>query len=89
MLTFSKTMVVAFVAASASLASAGMSSAQEATFNMGNVTVAYADGYIDRNQQFHDWDHRADAEQYRAKNPDHYRSWRHDDPRHHDVNDNR
>src|ERR1035437_10206161 len=53
-----------------SLAGLQLTNAQEVTFDMGNVSVAFADGYIDRNNQFHHWEHRTDAEQYRAKHTD-------------------
>ena len=60
----------------------GVAQAQDATFDVGSVSVGYADGYMDQNHQFHVWEHRADAEQFRAKRADAYRAWRHDDPRH-------
>lgn len=60
----------------------GVAQAQDATFDIGNVSVGYADGYMDHNHQFHAWEHRADAEEFRAKRADEYRAWRHDDPRH-------
>lgn len=69
-----------------SLGNQGMASAQDAAFDVGNVSVGYADGYVDRSHRFHVWEHRADAEQFRAKDGDQYRAWRHDDPRHHDDN---
>ena len=72
--------VVGFV-----LAANGPAGAQaEVGFEMGNVSVGYADGYMDRNHRFHAWEHRADAEQYRAKHADEYRAWKHDDTRHHE-----
>ena len=49
-----------------------------------DVSIAYADGYIGTDHQFHAWEHRADAEQFRAHHADMYRAWRHDDPRHHE-----
>lgn len=68
----------AVVAASLSLASAAI--AVEAS----QITVAYADGYTGTDGQFHAWESRADAQEYRAKHADNYRAWRHDDPRHKD-----
>ena len=53
-------------------------------FQDSDVTVAYADGYMGTDNQFHPWEHRADAEEYRSKHADNYRAWRHDDPRHKD-----
>ena len=46
------------------------------------VTIAYADGYTGTDGQFHAWEHRSDAEGFRAQHADKYRPWRHDDPRH-------
>ncbi|HKD48212.1 MAG TPA: hypothetical protein VKB67_11050 [Rhizomicrobium sp.] len=46
------------------------------------VKVAYADGYMATDGQFHAWEHRADAEQFRAKHLDRYHPWRHDAPGH-------
>lgn len=46
------------------------------------VTVAYSDGYTGTDGQFHGWEHRSDAESFRASHADKYRPWRHDDPRH-------
>ena len=66
------------IAAGLSLASAAV--AVEAS----QVTVAYADGYTGTDGQFHAWDSRADAQEFRAKHADQYRAWRHDDPRHKD-----
>ena len=51
-------------------------------FDIGQVSIAYADGYRGVDHQFHPWEHRADAEAFRAKHLDHYRPWSHDDPRH-------
>lgn len=64
------------IAAGLSLASAAV--AVEAS----QVTVAYADGYTGTDGQFHAWESRADAMEFRAKNADKYRAWRHDDVRH-------
>jgi hypothetical protein len=64
----------------AGLSLAGAAVALEAS----QVTVAYADGYTGTDGQFHAWDSRADAQDFRAKHADQYRSWRHDDPRHKD-----
>ena len=47
-----------------------------------DVQMAYADGYMGTDNQFHAWEHRADAQAFRAKHPDQYKAWRHDDPRH-------
>ena len=70
--------VAGIVAAGLSLAGAAV--ALEAS----QITVAYADGYTGTDGQFHAWDSRADAQEFRAKHADQYRAWRHDDPRHKD-----
>jgi hypothetical protein len=53
-------------------------------FEIGDVVVGYSDGYTGHDNQFHAWEHRADAEAYRSKHGDEYRAWKHDDSRHHD-----
>ena len=75
-----KITIAAMTVAAASLATAGIANA----FQDSDVSVAYADGYTGTDNQFHAWEHRADAEEYRAKHADKYKSWRHDDPRHKD-----
>ena len=51
-------------------------------FDINSVSIAYADGYMGTDHQFHVWEHRADAEAFRAKHLDRYRAWRHDDAKH-------
>jgi len=63
-----------------SLSLAGAAVALEAS----QVTVAFADGYTGTDGQFHAWESRTDAQEFRAKHTDQYRAWRHDDPRHKD-----
>lgn len=75
-----KIATVALALATASLAGAGAAYA----FQDSDVSVAYADGYMGTDNQFHAWEHRADAEEYRSKHADNYKAWRHDDPRHKD-----
>ena len=78
-------MRISLKAASAAIVIAGMSLAGAAVaFEASQVSVAYADGYVGTDSQFHEWEHRADAEDFRAKHADQYRAWRHDDPRHKD-----
>ena len=48
------------------------------------VSIAYADGYMGTDHQFHNWEHRADAQEFRAHHADMYRAWRHDDRHHHE-----
>jgi hypothetical protein len=76
---------IAALAMAGSLAVLGTAYADDA-FSVDQVDVAYADGYMGTDHQFHAWEHRADAEEFRAKHIDRYHAWRHDDPRHaHDV----
>lgn len=70
------TIAVAFVGLA--LAGAGTASALEASA----VSAAYADGYMGTDNQFHAWESRADAQEFRAKHAAQYHAWRHDDPRH-------
>ena len=65
-----------------SLAAASVVALPAFAFQDSDVTMAYADGYIGTDHQFHAWEHRADAEQFRAHHADQYHAWRHDDPRH-------
>jgi len=70
-------------AVSAAIVLAGVSLAGAAfAVEASAVSVAYADGYVGTDNQFHTWDSRAEAMDFRAKHADQYRSWRHDDPRH-------
>ena len=75
-----KITIAAMTVAAASLAGAGIANA----FQESDVSVAFADGYMGTDNQFHVWEHRSDAEEYRAKHGDNYKAWRHDDPRHKD-----
>jgi hypothetical protein len=78
-------MHISLKAVSAAIVVAGMSLASAAVaLEASQVSVAYADGYVGTDNQFHEWEHRADAMDFRAKHADQYRAWRHDDPRHKD-----
>jgi hypothetical protein len=78
-------MHISLKAVSAAIVVAGMSLAGAAVaLEASQVSVAYADGYVGTDNQFHEWEHRADAMDFRAKHADQYRAWRHDDPRHKD-----
>ncbi len=73
------------IAAAAAVVIAGLSLAGAAVaLEASQVTIAFADGYTGTDGQFHAWDSRADAMEFRAKHTDKYRAWRHDDPRHKD-----
>jgi hypothetical protein len=74
----SKIATIAIVLTGLALAGAGAASALEAA----NVAAAYADGYMGTDSQFHAWESRADAQEFRAAHADKYHAWRHDDPRH-------
>lgn len=74
---------IAALAVTGSLLAAGAAfAADEDGFDINQVTTAYSDGYIGTDHQFHAWEHRSDAEEFRAKHIDRYRPWRHDDPHH-------
>ena len=63
----------------ASFAGAGIA---RADVDPSQISVAYADGYTGTDGQFHAWENRSDAQDFRAKHADQYRAWRHNDPRH-------
>jgi hypothetical protein len=73
---------IAAFAIAGSFAVLGTAYADDA-FDIAQVDVAYSDGYMGVDHQFHPWEHRADAEAFRAKHIDRYHAWRHDDPHHH------
>jgi len=54
----------------------------QADVDPSRVATGYADGYVGTDGQFHAWEHRSDAENFRAQHADKYKAWRHDDPRH-------
>jgi hypothetical protein len=68
----------------ASLAAAMALSLPAFAYQESEVSIAYADGYMGTDHQFHNWEHRADAQEFRVHHADMYRAWRHDDPRHHE-----
>jgi hypothetical protein len=74
---------LAALALAGSLAVLGTAyAADDDGFDITQVSIAYSDGYIGVDHQFHAWEHRADAEEFRGKYLDRYRPWRHDDPHH-------
>jgi len=75
---------IAALALTGGLAMLGTAYADDA-FDANQVTIAYSDGYMGTDHQFHAWEHRADAEESRAKHVDHYHPWRHDDTHHKDA----
>ena len=49
------------------------------SFRIGDVAVAYDDGYYDRSRRWHAWRHQREREWYRASYVNHfYRGYRHD-----------
>ena len=78
---------IASFALAGSLAVLGTAyAADEDGFDANQVSIAYSDGYMGADHQFHAWEHRADAEEFRAKHLDKYHPWRHDDSHHaHDA----
>ena len=68
----------------ASVAIAATLSLAAFAYQESDVAMAYADGYMGTDHQFHAWEHRADAQDFRAHHADLYHPWRHDDPRHHE-----
>jgi hypothetical protein len=75
---------IAALALTGGLAMLGTAYADDA-FDVNQVTIAYSDGYMGADHQFHAWEHRADAEEFRAKHLDKYHPWRHDDTHHKDA----
>ena len=74
-------MMIAAFAIAGSIGFLGAANADD-NFDINQVSIAYADGYMGTDHQFHVWEHRADAEAFRAKHLDRYRAWRHDDAKH-------
>jgi hypothetical protein len=67
----------------ASIAAVGTAYAADRDgFDVNQVVVAYADGYTGTDNQFHAWQHKADAQETRAEHLDRYRPWMHDDKHH-------
>jgi len=60
------------------------SAAPHVTFDFGNVTLGYSDGYYDRDHRWHRWAHRADMQRWQHDHGDMYHGWRHNDRRHRD-----
>ena len=72
---------IAAFALAGGLAMLGTAYADDA-FDINQVDVAYSDGYMGTDHQFHVWEHRSDAQEFRAKHLDRYHPWRHDDTHH-------
>lgn len=80
-----KTLLVAAALGTVSLAQTAVpASAQPSgfSFRMGDVGIAYNDGYYDRSNRFHTWRHAREREWYRSNYQRHYfRPMRHDQDR--------
>ena len=48
------------------------------SFRLGDIGIAYDDGYYDRSNRFHAWRHQRERDWYRSNYKQHYRSYRHD-----------
>ena len=57
------------------------------SFRIGDVAMAYDDGYYDRGHRWHAWRHAREREWYRVNYRNGYHGWRHD--RDHDGIPNR
>ena len=57
---------------------AGHRSARGFSFHIGEVGMAYDDGYYDRSHRWHDWRHAREREWYRVNYRNQYRGYRHD-----------
>jgi hypothetical protein len=54
------------------------------SFRIGDVSLAYRDGYWDTHHQWHAWRNDGDWRGFRAAHPEHYRDYAHDRGEHHD-----
>jgi hypothetical protein len=48
------------------------------SFRIGDIGVAYDDGYYDRSHRWHGWRHQRERDWYRANYSHAYRGYRHD-----------
>jgi hypothetical protein len=69
--------VATAIVAPAALADVGV------TFHIGDVALAYNDGYWDTHHQWHTWRNDGDLRGFRAAHPEHYRDYAHDRDEHH------
>jgi hypothetical protein len=75
-----KILIAAGVLSAASLAVSAPASAQSTSFGfrVGDVGIAYNDGYYDRDRRWHHWRSAREHDWYRAHYVRNYRGWRHD-----------
>ena len=89
MKTSMKMLLAAGILSGAGMAGTAPAAAQPVgfSFRIGDVAVAYDDGYYDRGHRWHAWRHAREREWYRVNYRHGYRGWRHD--RDHDGIPNR
>ncbi len=75
-----KTLLAASLLCGAGLIGSVPATAQPAgfSFRIGNVAMAYDDGYYDRGHRWHRWHHQREREWYRVNYRNNYRGMRHD-----------
>ena len=78
-----KMLLAAGLLGGASLVAAAPATAQPLgfSFRVGNVGMAYSDGYYDRNRHWHAWRNTREREWYRANYARSFRGMRHDEDR--------
>lgn len=75
-----KPLLMAGLLSSAGLAGSVPAMAQPSSFSfrLGDVGIAYDDGYYDRSHRWHAWGHARERNWYRAHYRQQYRGYRHD-----------
>ena len=71
-----KALLVASVLAGATVMGTGAASAQPAgfSFRVGDVAIAYSNGYYDRSNRWHNWRHVRERDWYRVNYRNNYRA---------------
>jgi len=89
MKTLLKPLLVAGLLCGAGMVGSVPATAQPTSFSfrIGDIGIAYDDGYYDRSHRWHAWRHPRERDWYRAHYRSHYRGYRHD--RDHDGVPNR
>jgi hypothetical protein len=72
------------VSGTAAMTAAPPASAQVVSFHVGDVAIAYQDGYWDNHHVWHAWQRDSDLKTFRNQHPEHYRDYNHDRDDHHD-----
>jgi hypothetical protein len=75
-----KILIAAGVLSAAGMAVSAPASAQPTSFGfrVGDVGIAYNDGYYDRDRRWHHWRNAREHDWYRANYSRSYHGWRHD-----------